>query len=158
MYSYWSSIFVLLVVFLTFTSCSDSVVFDAVQSTGVNGWQASNRLRFETEIADTANTYRFLLHLRNHVDYPYANLFIFLQTHMPNGNVTRDTIECQLADPSGQWYGKGTGPYRQHLISLQNRLKFPIPGTYTFYIEQGMRDTTLMGISNVGLRIERNPI
>ncbi|HMM12732.1 MAG TPA: gliding motility lipoprotein GldH [Bacteroidales bacterium] len=138
--------------------CSNRTVFDAVQSTGGHEWHSSNRLRFEAEIDDTVSTYRILLHLRNHVEYPYANLFLFLQTRMPNGHITRDTIECQLADPSGQWYGKGTGPYRQQLIPLHNRLKFPLPGSYVFYIEQAMRDTILFGITDAGLRIERNPL
>ena len=139
-------------------ACSDRKVFDEVKSTGGHEWSASNRLRFEAPIADTSITYRILLHVRNHVDYQYANLFLFLQTRMPNGNITRDTIECQLADPSGQWYGKGTGLYRQQLIPLHNHLKFPLPGTYVFYLEQGMRDTLLFGITDAGLRIERNPL
>lgn len=139
-------------------ACSERKVFDEVQSTGGHEWSASNRLRFEAEIADTASTYRIMLHVHNHIDYQYANLFLFLQTRMPNGNITRDTIECQLADPSGEWYGKGTGLYRQQLIPLHNRLKFPLPGTYVFYLEQGMRDTLLFGITDAGLCIERNPL
>ncbi len=141
-----------------FQSCSDRTVFDAVKPTGGLEWSASNRLRFETPINDTASTYRIMLHVRNHVDYPYSNLFLFLQTRMPNGNITRDTIECQLADQAGHWYGKGTGLYRQQLIPLHNHLKFPLPGSYVFYLEQGMRDTLLFGIADAGLRIERNPL
>lgn len=143
---------------LAATACSKPVVFDAVQTTNGHEWSASNKLRFEASIADTSLSYRIMLHVRNHVDYPYANLFLFLQTRMPNGNITRDTIECLLADPSGQWQGKGSGLYRQHLIPLHNRLKFPLPGTYIFYLEQGMRDTLLFGITGAGLRIEKNPL
>ncbi|MBK9292339.1 MAG: gliding motility lipoprotein GldH [Bacteroidetes bacterium] len=152
-------LFLLFAIFsVALPACSDRAVFEAVQSTGGHEWAASNKLRFEASISDTTSTYRILLHLRNHLDYPYANLFLFLQTRMPNGNITRDTIECQLADPTGRWFGKGTGLYRQHLIPLHNRLKFPLPGTYVFYLEQGMRDTLLFGITDAGLRIERNPI
>lgn len=145
------------VVLLLLLSCSKSKVFDDIQSTGSKGWDASNPLRFSFQIDDTLSSHRFSMHVRNDIDYRYSNLYVFLQTRFPNGNITRDTIECILAGPDGKWHGKASGKYREHLIMLNPGIRFPLPGTYTIDIEQAMRHQLLAGISDIGIRIEKNP-
>ena len=81
---------------------------------------------------------------------------MFLHTTFPNGNQTHDTIECILAYPDGRWVGNGSGSMRNSKILLNDRLRFPLAGDYRFEIEQAMRDTTLEGIADVGLRFEKN--
>jgi gliding motility-associated lipoprotein GldH len=34
--------------------------------------------------------------------------------------------------------------------------KFPVKGTYTFVIEQNMRDNPLREVNDVGIRVEKN--
>ena len=88
-------------------------------------------------------------------NYRYSNLFVFLHTRMPNGNLTHDTIECTLATPEGRWIGKGSGSMRDLRVPLNENLRFPLKGMYHFEIEQAMREPVLKGISDIGLFIEK---
>jgi gliding motility-associated lipoprotein GldH len=68
----------------------------------------------------------------------------------------KDTLECVLADNYGRWIGKGGGSLHQLPVSFMQQIKFPKPGTYKFELIQGMREDTLAGIHDIGLRIIRN--
>jgi gliding motility-associated lipoprotein GldH len=52
--------------------------------------------------------------------------------------------------------GKGSGSMRSCNIILNRNLRFPLKGTYHFEIEQAMRDNILNGITDIGLRIEKD--
>ena len=137
-----------------FTSCtSDS--FNKRTIIPEAEWRQDNRIAYDVDINDTVNGYVFGIGLRHMENYRYSNLFVFLHTRMPNGNLTHDTIECTLATPEGRWIGKSSGSMRDLLIPLNENLLFPLKGTYHFEIEQAMRETTLKGISDIGLYIEK---
>ena len=139
---------------LAFTACTSSnfnkrtVIPDAE-------WAQENRVAFDVPIDDTISGYVFGIGLRHLENYRYSNLFVFLHTKMPNGNVTHDTIECTLATPEGRWIGKSSGSMRDLLVPLNGNLRFPLSGTYHFEIEQAMREPVLKGISDIGLYIEK---
>ena len=118
-------------------------------------WRQENRVAFDVDINDTLNGYVFGIGLRHLENYRYSNLFVFLHTRMPNGNVTHDTIECTLATPEGKWLGKSSGSMRDLTVPLNESLRFPLTGTYHFEIEQAMREPVLKGISDIGLYIEK---
>ena len=118
-------------------------------------WPQENRVTFDVDINDTISPYEFGIGLRHLENYRYSNLFIFLHTTMPNGNHTRDTIECTLATPEGRWIGKSSGSMRDLVVPLNENLLFPLSGTYHFEIEQAMREPVLKGISDIGLYIEK---
>ena len=139
---------------LAFTACTSSnfnkrtVIPDAE-------WAQENRVAFDVPIDDTLSGYVFGIGLRHLENYRYSNLFVFLHTRMPNGNITHDTIECTLATPEGRWIGKSSGSMRDLLVPLNGNLRFPLSGTYHFEIEQAMREPVLKGISDIGLYIEK---
>ncbi len=118
-------------------------------------WAQENRVAFDVPIDDTLNGYVFGIGLRHLENYRYSNLFVFLHTRMPNGNITHDTIECTLATPEGRWIGKSSGSMRDFVVPLNENLRFPLTGTYHFEIEQAMREPVLKGISDIGLYIEK---
>lgn len=118
-------------------------------------WAMENRIPFDVTINDTLNNYAFGISLRHLENYRYSNLYVFLHTDMPNGNVTHDTIQCLLASPEGRWLGKSSGSMRDVRIVLNPNLRFPLQGTYHFEIEQAMREPVLKGISDIGLFIEK---
>lgn len=120
-------------------------------------WEVENRVPFDVTVNDTLGIYSFGMTLRHLENYRYSNLYVFLHTTMPNGNVTRDTIQCLLATPDGRWVGKSSGSMRDLRITLNPNLRFPLEGTYHFEIEQAMREPLLKGISDVGLFIEKQP-
>lgn len=118
-------------------------------------WPVENRVSFDVPIDDTVNGYVFGMELRHLENYRYSNLFVFLHTTFPNGNITHDTIEFTLATPKGLWIGKGSGSMRDLRIPLNEALRFPLVGTYHFEIEQAMREPVLKGISDIGIFVER---
>ncbi|MBR4562359.1 MAG: gliding motility lipoprotein GldH [Bacteroidales bacterium] len=118
-------------------------------------WDQNYHIAFDVPVDDTISGYVFGIGLRHLENYRYSNLFVFLHTRMPNGNVTHDTIECTLATPEGRWIGKSSGSMRDLLVPLNENLCFPLSGTYHFEIEQAMREPKLKGISDIGLYIEK---
>lgn len=94
-----------------------------------------------------------VLVVRNNEDYPYHNLFLFLE--IPN-ITRRDTLQYRLSEPNGNWVGKGYGPTKEALFGYKKKLIFPKSGTYTLKIAHGMRKKTLVGIEDIGIWI-RDP-
>lgn len=141
-------------VVLTLSSCqSDS--FSERTVIPEAEWRQEDRIVFDVDINDTVNGYVFGMELRHLENYRYSNLFVFLHTRMPNGNMMRDTIECTLATPEGRWIGKSSGSMRDLQVPLNENLRFPLKGSYHFEIEQAMREPVLKGISDIGLFIEK---
>ena len=139
---------------LAFTACTSSN-YNKRNVIPEAEWAQENRIAFDVNIDDTINGYVFGLELRHLENYRYSNLFVFLHTTMPNGNHTRDTIECTLATPEGRWIGKSSGSMRDLRIPLNPGLQFPLKGNYHFEIEQAMREPVLKGISDIGIFIEK---
>ena len=110
---------------------------------------------FDLTVNDTLTDYAFYLNIRHLENYRYSNLYVFLHTEFPNGNVTHDTIECTFARPDGSWMSKGSGTIRSAKILLKPALRFPLTGSYHFEIEQAMRDDVLKGITDIGLSFEK---
>ena len=144
----------LLFLMAVFTSCQNDS-FDKRTIIPEARWPQENRVAYDVEITDTLSSYEFGIGLRHLENYRYSNLFVFLHTTMPNGNHTRDTIECTLATPEGRWIGKSSGSMRDLVVPLNENLLFPLSGTYHFEIEQAMREPVLKGISDIGLYIEK---
>lgn len=140
---------------LFFASCDYGVAFEEYQSLPANGWPQEKALSFQTEMTDTLALHEMYLNVRNTTDYGYRNLYIFLDIEFPGGTILRDTIECILADREGKWTGSGFGAIKSNRFLFRNEVWFPEQGTYTFTMHQAMREESLQGISDIGIRIER---
>lgn len=148
------NLFKILILLMIMTSCANDS-FDKRTVIPEAKWRQEDKIAFDVDINDTLNGYIFGIGLRHLENYRYSNLFVFLHTRMPNGNLTHDTIECTLATPEGRWIGKSSGSMRDLLVPLNENLLFPLSGTYHFEIEQAMREPVLKGISDIGLYIEK---
>lgn len=137
------------------SSCSSRMMYDESVVIPEAKWDNKNVPYFDVKVEDTISVYSFALNVRHMENYRYSNLYIFLHTTFPNGNVTHDTIECTLAYPDGSWVGKGSGSMRSDKILLNPNLRFPLGGVYHFEIEQAMRDDILKGIADIGISIEK---
>jgi gliding motility-associated lipoprotein GldH len=136
-------------------ACDPLRVFDQSKSIDDKGWDLKNPVVLETEIKDTVSLHNFYINIRNTSDYAYSNIYLFIKTIFPNGKVARDTIQGILADKEGRWLGKGIGKIRDNQILIRKDIRFPYQGKYIFEIEHGMRKRKLVGIIDVGLRIEK---
>ncbi len=136
-------------------ACSGNMVFDSNQSLPAEGWTQDHRVVFGIEIADTLVLHDMYVNVRNTTSYPYSNLFLFLDITFPDGKAVRDTLECIIADASGQWTGKGGGRIKSNRFLFRTNVWFPRIGTYNFSFQQAMRTSNLEGISDIGIAIER---
>lgn len=143
-----------LIILALTTACDSKLVYDRSQQIEGAAWHRDSVLQFEVIIDDSLTLHNFYISIRNNTDYPYSNIFFFLETGFPNGHVSRDTLECILAARDGEWLGTGSGRVHDHMILLRGAMRFPLKGIYRFHLEQAMRETVLAGIEDVGIRIE----
>ena len=136
-------------------SCGRNTLYDKSVVVKDAKWDNEMMPFFDVTVDDTLTSYAFYLNIRHLENYRYSNLFVFMHTAFPNGNVTHDTIECTLAYPDGRWMGKGSGTIRSAKILLNPALRFPLKGDYHFEIEQAMREKKLIGIADIGLCFEK---
>jgi len=133
--------------------CRPGNHFSAVEQIPDSRWSVNNRITFDVIIADTLSPFDILLTIRNSSLYPYRNIFMFVTTVSPEGYWIRDTLEYQLADEKGNWYGRGLGDIHDLSVPFKTDVIFPVSGSYRFRIEHGMRKENLEGIMDIGIRI-----
>ena len=136
-------------------SCSNDTLYNESIVIPEARWDNDMIPFFDVTVNDTLTDYAFYLNIRHLENYRYSNLYVFMHTTFPNGNVTHDTIECILAMPNGRWMGKGSGTMRSANVLLNPALRFPLSGEYHFEIEQAMREKELRGITDIGLCFEK---
>lgn len=111
-------------------------------------------MKFSVDIQDTISSHNLYINIRNASKYQFNNLFLFVTTRSPKGLI-KDTVELTLADAKGRWLGNGLGDVWDHQIPYKTNVRFPFRGTYTFELEQAMRNTKLPNIMDAGIRIEK---
>lgn len=126
-------------------SCDPDMVYENNVRIPDGEWRRAERVKFEAEIADTVAGYNVLINVRNNSDYKYMELWLFVDSRSPSGNVRRDTVKIMLADHRGKWLGNGLGDKHDNRIMFRKNTGFPEPGTYVFEYEQAMRDEPLIG-------------
>jgi gliding motility-associated lipoprotein GldH len=146
-----------MVLFITmlFVGCDRDKFFDESLSLPGDRWDKDEALAFTIPIEDTVTPYRFFINVRNSTSYNYNNIYFFLTTEYPGGGYSQDTIECLLAEKDGSWIGKGTGAYRDNRVHIRDNIVFPRQGKYTLRLLQAMREEILEGISDAGIRLEK---
>lgn len=137
-------------------ACDGTAYYDHTESVDESGWLPTDSVTFDVEVDDTTSLFNMLVEVRNNVDYPYSNAFLFIDTRFPDGSVAHDTLECPLAYPDGQWRGKRSGRYvdRRYRLRGNTGVRFPLGGHYHFAVANGMRDSAIAGLKDIGLRIE----
>ena len=141
---------------LLLISCDGSRIYEVNKEIKNTSWDKALVQEFEFEINDTEIYYNVLINIRNKNDYPYSNLYLFIEMSSPEEKFFTDTLEFQLADQKGKWIGSGIGNIWQNQVKLLSDVKMLEEGNYKINISQGMRDENLIGISDVGVRVERS--
>jgi len=135
-------------------ACSDNYVYNGYVTMPHERWHADSLASFRVPVSDTITFYDLFVNVRNTTDYPYQNLYLFINITAPNGASVRDTFECYLADDHGKWLGKGKGKLRDNRFIYRQNIRFGTEGDYTVTLQQAMRVEQLKGISEVGFRVE----
>ena len=142
---------------LALTSCNSNVVFtDSVAMKG-NTWALANVASFSFPVTDTASSNNIYFIIRTGSSYPYRNIYLFVTTTAPGDKMITDTLQYELADEKGNWYGKGTGDIHELKLPYKSNIYFPSSGEWQIRIQHGMRMEDLRGVYDFGLRVEKNP-
>lgn len=135
-------------------SCTTVDLYEKEVAIPDHQWKSSFRPSFNFTIKDTTVPYQFFLVLRHTEKYNYTNIYVNLYIQAPGtDSATKIQRSLMLADNSG-WMGSGMDDIYEHRIPLgaPQSLK---AGTYTFTLEQIMREDPLEHVLNVGLRLEK---
>ena len=118
-------------------------------------WKLIDIPSFKVLITDTLTSNYVSFTIRNGSSYPFRNIFLFVSTTSPDGKKITDTLQYNLADEKGKWYGRGFGDIHELNLPYKSNVFFPLKGTYEFKIQHGMRIENLKGVYDIGLRIEK---
>ena len=150
----FSFIFILTILFLL-SSCNSKIVYTNSQAMTEETWKLMDITAFKVPITDTLNSNNVFFTIRNSSSYPFRNIYLFVTTISPDGKKITDTLQYNLADEKGKWYGKGFGDIHELNLPYKSNVYFPLKGTYEFKIQHGMRVENLKGVYDFGLRIEK---
>jgi len=150
-----SSFILILVSMLLSVSCNRDVVFTDFFEIPEKTWSLSDIPSFEVPINDTLNSNNIWLMIRTGSDYPYRNIYLFVTASTPGGITITDTLQYDLADEKGNWYGKGFGNIHALNLPYKTNVYFPLKGNYMFKIQHGMRIENLNGVYDIGLKVEK---
>lgn len=143
---------------LFMAGCTGHVSFQENARVPQGAWDRDWKPQFTFEVDDTLAQRNVFLDIRHTGDYPFSNIYLFVNLEGQSGHLFTDTVECTLADPAGRWYGKGTGfifsdRFQAHVLYKMNN-RFPRQGRYVLTLEQAMRTEKLPGLIDVGISIE----
>lgn len=139
--------------------CLPSPVYQKEYTIPQNEWRYDFQPSFKFEVTDTTSLYNIYFIVRHTEAYPFSNIWLMIHTKAPGDSVFREArIEVPLAEPSGQWLGRGMGelweqrmPISQEGDSVILRKK----GTWEIKLQQNMRVNPLPEVLQVGLRVEK---
>jgi gliding motility-associated lipoprotein GldH len=79
---------------------------------------------------------------------------MFVDIRQDSVLLRRDTIEAILANERGEWIGHGISKYTMSLPYLEHVQVHE--GVYEVVVQQGMREESLRGLTDIGLEIIKN--
>lgn len=144
------NLFLIALLIVSFSSCAPDTLYTGVHTTG-NSWKADSTATFDINLTENQDHSAYI-YLKHNGNYGYSNFFLFSELTFPDGMVRTDTLQYFLAQPDGKWLGSGWGDLKS--IKLLYPVQFEQTGNYKLELRQGMRETDLEGIEQIGLAIE----
>ena len=137
-------------------SCGKNVVLDELHTFEDSRWHMDSVVRIVWEPEQSEDPVFMSMYIRHSTEYPYNNIFLFRSIESTQGLEYTDTVNVALADPLGVWNGSGMSNLKTLEIPIgQGAVRFRDDERYTLKITQGMRDTVLYGIQDVGVQFEQ---
>ena len=137
-------------------SCGKNVVLDELHTFEDSRWHMDSVVTVVWEPEQSEDPVFMSMYIRHSTEYPYNNLFLFRSIESTQGLEFTDTVNVALADPLGVWNGSGMSNLKTLEIPIgQGAVRFRDDERYTLKITQGMRDTVLYGIQDVGVQFEQ---
>lgn len=149
------SFILILTSLLLLPCCNSNVIYTDSFVVADKTWRLLDIPDFKIPITDTLNSNNVFFTIRTGSSYPFRNIYLFVTATSPDGKSITDTLQYNLADEKGKWYGKGFGDIHELNLPYKSNVYFPLKGIYQFKIQHGMRIEDLTGVYDIGLRIEK---
>jgi gliding motility-associated lipoprotein GldH len=135
---------------------SKNVVFtDSAVMPGAT-WSLADKPDFRVNVDDSTARMNLFFSIRTGSEYAFRNIWLFVTATSPDGKTSvTDTLQYDLADEKGKWYGRGFGDIHELKLPYRQNVFFPAKGTYHFKIQHGMRMLDLKGVYDIGVRVEK---
>lgn len=144
----------ILLVFLG--SCGDAPLYNKSYSFANNSWDQDVKPVFKVTVSDTTASYTAQITIRTTTDYGYNNLWFFIHSKTPGGEVDRLPVEVKIANPDGSWIGETSGTIVENTVYFRD-LKFPQKGNYIFTFEQGITEQSAKNVMDISYAVTKNP-
>lgn len=158
-----NKLLLVLVVMWSMVSCNDNLVFSEFKAMENGKWDTAKPVNFEFSSLDSVQPHNVYINVRNDNTFQFSNLFLITELEYPDGETFKDTLEYKMAEPTGEWLGKGLGSIKENKLWFQENIVFPDSGVYKLNIIHAMRKNgdvdglrILDGITDVGLEIEKS--
>jgi gliding motility-associated lipoprotein GldH len=148
-------IIIILIFLILLPSCHSNIVYTNSQVMAGKIWKLADIPTFKVPITDTINSNNVIFTIRSGSSFPFRNIYLFVTTTSPDGKNVSDTLQYNLADEKGKWYGKGFGDIHELSLPYKSNVYFPLKGIYEFKIQHGMRIENLKGVYDFGVKIEK---
>jgi gliding motility-associated lipoprotein GldH len=154
---YLSNIIYTVLLLVFFNSCQPIDVFEKNVSIPGFAWTSDFKPEISLDITDTSSLYTIYIVLRHSDAYRYKNMWVNVHMKSPGGNTISQAYELKLATDAKGWLGSGMGDIFEHRIPITPPQKPVSAGTYTFRLENIMREDPLKNVMNIGIRLEKEP-
>lgn len=126
---------------------SEDAGFESIPAAG---WPYDHSLEFIPQLGDSAGVTRVAIAVRHNNDYEYSNLWLELTSPLPGTDSVRiDTIDVEMADIYGHWYGRGAAMSYILVDTLPDKYYFE--NNRPMSLRHIMRTDTVTDITQVGL-------
>ena len=145
---------VAVVIIFFLTSCNTIDVYEKTTPVPHHEWSSRNRLNFTFNATDSLAYYNVYLVLRHTESYHFNNIWIDFSSAFTGQKPQIQRLNVTLADANG-WLGAAMDDIiEQRILLFKNPTRLPA-GTYTFSLQQVMREDPLENVLNAGVRVEK---
>ncbi|MDG5800486.1 gliding motility lipoprotein GldH [Marinilabiliaceae bacterium ANBcel2] len=135
-------------------SCSSPVIYEETYEVNESGWLYSDSAAFTFSLSDTSRVLDIGVTLRHSEDYPYRNIWLFLEVDAPGTTGYVDTLELYISDNKGEWLGRKRDGAIEVSALYQHDVKIAEEGDFTWRLVHGMRRELLPGIHSLQLWVQ----
>ena len=142
------------IIILVLASCNTVDLYEKTVAIPGHKWKSNFKPSFTFDIKDTSRMYQVFFVLRHNEKYSFNNIYINLAANLPGQDSISIRKNLILATNEKGWLATGMDDIYEHRLKLGDPEKLRA-GTYTFTVEQVMREDPLENVLDAGIRIEK---
>jgi gliding motility-associated lipoprotein GldH len=152
------SVFMGVFLFSLLFACKEIALYERQINIPGGSWESGKKLSYSFEIPDSMVSYYLMASIRHTSLYPYRNIWLRLGLQQPGtDSISYQDFDVPLAG-NHAWLGAGMNDVYDRRVRLFNQpVRFQKTGKAIFTLEHIMREESLDGILQAGIRIEPVP-